>query len=75
LLDCTRLQTKDGHLSLLMQLIRLDDGTHVWVQRISRPAGDALDALDQDAAQQIEAAVRQLVLKDIARTSWPPPAN
>jgi DNA-binding winged helix-turn-helix (wHTH) protein/TolB-like protein len=60
-----QLQTKDGRLSLLMQLIRLEDGTHVWVQRISRPANDALDALDQDAARQIEAAVRQFVLKTL----------
>jgi DNA-binding winged helix-turn-helix (wHTH) protein/TolB-like protein len=64
-----QLQTKDGRLSLLMQLIRLDDGTHVWVQRISRPTNDTLDALDQEAARRIEAAVRQFVLKDVARTS------
>lgn len=64
-----QLQAKDGRLSLLMQLIKLDDGTHVWVQRISRPANDTLDALDQDAARRIEAAVRQFVLKDVARTS------
>ncbi len=64
-----QLQAKDGRLSLLMQLIRLDDGTHVWVQRISRPANDTLDALDQDAARRIEAAVRQFVLKDVTRTS------
>lgn len=64
-----QLQAKDGRLSLLMQLIRLEDGTHVWVQRISLPANDALDALDQDAARRIEAAVRQFVLKDIARAS------
>jgi TolB-like protein len=59
-----QLQAKDGRLSLLMQLIRLDDGTHVWVQRIARPAGDSLDALDGDAARQIEAAVRTIVLRD-----------
>ena len=64
-----QLQAKDGRLSLLMQLIRLDDGTHVWVQRISRPAGDTLESLDEDAARQIEAAVRRLVLKDAARAS------
>jgi DNA-binding winged helix-turn-helix (wHTH) protein/TolB-like protein len=64
-----QLQTKDGRLSLLMQLIRLDDGTHVWVQRLSRPSGDTLEALDQDAARLIEAAVRQVVLKDTPRTS------
>ena len=64
-----QLQTKDGRLSLLMQLIRLEDGTHVWVQRISRPANDALDTLDQDAARQIESAIRRFVLKDVARAS------
>lgn len=64
-----QLQARDGRLSLLMQLIRLDDGTHVWVQRISRPAGDTLESLDEDAARQIEAAVRRLVLKDAARAS------
>jgi DNA-binding winged helix-turn-helix (wHTH) protein/TolB-like protein len=64
-----QLQTKDGRLSLLMQLIRLEDGTHVWVQRISRPADDALETLDQDAARQIESAVRRFVLKDVARVS------
>ena len=34
------LQKREGQLSLLMQLVRLDDGTHVWVQRIARPIGD-----------------------------------
>jgi DNA-binding winged helix-turn-helix (wHTH) protein/TolB-like protein len=58
-----QLQTKDGMLSLLMQLIRIDDGTHVWVQRIGRPAGDRLDALDDEAARQIEAAVAAHILK------------
>jgi DNA-binding winged helix-turn-helix (wHTH) protein/TolB-like protein len=58
-----QLQAKDGRLSLLMQLIRLDDGTHVWVQRISRPAGDRLDTLDADAAAQIETTVLRVVLK------------
>ncbi len=61
-----QLETTDGQLSLVMQLIRLDDGTHVWVQRIARPAGDGLDTLDKDVALEIEAAVRRLVLKDSA---------
>jgi TolB-like protein len=47
-----------------MQLVRLDDGTHVWVQRIARPIGDPLDTLDGDVARQIEAAVRDFVLMD-----------
>jgi DNA-binding winged helix-turn-helix (wHTH) protein/TolB-like protein len=58
------LQTKDGRLSLLMHIIRLDDGTHVWVQRISRSPDDALESLDEDVASQIEKAVRRIVLKD-----------
>ncbi len=57
-----QLQNQNGHLSLLMQLIRLDDGTHVWVQRISRPAGDQLDSLDDDVARLVEDAVRRFVL-------------
>jgi DNA-binding winged helix-turn-helix (wHTH) protein/TolB-like protein len=63
------LQTKDGRLSLLVHIIRLDDGTHVWVQRISRPPDDALEALDEDVAAQIEKAVRRIVLKDGAQAS------
>jgi DNA-binding winged helix-turn-helix (wHTH) protein/TolB-like protein len=58
------LQTKDGRLSLLMHIIRLDDGTHVWVQRISRSVDDGLESLDEDVAAQIEKAVRRIVLKD-----------
>ena len=58
------LQTKDGRLSLLMHIIRLDDGTHVWVQRISRAPDDRLESLDEDVATQIEQAVRRIVLKD-----------
>jgi DNA-binding winged helix-turn-helix (wHTH) protein/TolB-like protein len=58
------LQKREGRLSLLMQLVRLDDGTHVWVQRIARPIGDPLDTLDGDVARQIEAAVRDFVLMD-----------
>jgi DNA-binding winged helix-turn-helix (wHTH) protein/TolB-like protein len=57
------LQTRDGKLSLLMHLIRLDDGTHVWVQRIARPLGDRLETLDGEVASQIEAAIRDIVLK------------
>jgi len=54
-----QLQTRADHLSLFMYLIRLDDGTHVWAQRIARPAGDRLDTLGGEAASQIEAALRQ----------------
>jgi len=57
------LQTRSDRLSLLVQLIRLDDGTHVWVQRINRPSEDRLDTIAADAAAQIESAVRATVLK------------
>ena len=63
------LQTKDGRLSLLIHIIRLDDGTHVWVQRISRSADDALESLDEDVAALVEKAVRRVVLKDGALAS------
>ena len=63
------LQTKDGRLSLLMHIIRLDDGTHVWVQRISRSPDDPLESLDEDVAAQIEKAVRRIVLKDGAQAT------
>jgi DNA-binding winged helix-turn-helix (wHTH) protein/TolB-like protein len=64
-----QLQTKDGQLSLLLQLIRMDDLTHVWARRITRPQNDSLDKLDEEAASQIEGAVRRLVLKDAAQAS------
>ncbi len=59
-----QLQAREGVLSLLVQLIRLDDGTHVWVDRIARPMGDTLDSLDADVARKVENAVRRLVLRD-----------
>ena len=63
------LSIKDGRLSLLMHIIRLDDGTHVWVQRISRSPDDRLESLDEDVAAQIEKAVRRIVLKDGAQAT------
>jgi DNA-binding winged helix-turn-helix (wHTH) protein/TolB-like protein len=63
------LQTRDGRLSLLMHIIRLDDGTHVWVQRISRSPDEGLESLDEDVAAQIEKAVRRIVLKDGVQAS------
>ena len=64
-----QLQTSEGRLSLLVHMIRLDDGTHVWVQRIARPLGDRLDSLGGEVASRIEHAVRQLVLKETVLTS------
>jgi DNA-binding winged helix-turn-helix (wHTH) protein/TolB-like protein len=64
-----QLQTREGVLSLLVQLIRLDDGTHVWVDRIARPIGDRLETLHADVARQVENAVRRIVLKAERRAS------
>lgn len=61
-----QLQTEDGKLTLLMHLIRLDDGTHLWTRRINRPSGDSLAGIGDEAADRIEAAVRHFVLKDKA---------
>jgi DNA-binding winged helix-turn-helix (wHTH) protein/TolB-like protein len=57
-----QLQPSKGDLSLLMHLIRLDDGTHLWTRRIARPGNDSLDGLDAEAASLIEAGVRAHVL-------------
>jgi DNA-binding winged helix-turn-helix (wHTH) protein/TolB-like protein len=70
-----QLEYREGQRSLVMQLIRLDDGTHVWVRRITRSPGDPLDTLDKDVALQVEAAVRKLVLKDAADVSSHPDAR
>lgn len=58
-----QLQVVANRLSLLMQLIRLDDGTHVWVQRINRPTGDELAGVDVEAAARIESAIGNAFLK------------
>jgi DNA-binding winged helix-turn-helix (wHTH) protein/TolB-like protein len=57
------LTKRNGRLSLLVQIVKLDDGTHVWVQRFSRPLDDALESLGDDLAAQVETAVRAIVLK------------
>lgn len=63
-----QLQPKDKRLSLLLQLIRVDDGTHVWVTRLNRPADEPLTNLDEEAAALVETAVRKHVLNE-ARSS------
>jgi len=57
-----QLQPSNGDLTLLMHLIRLDDGTHLWTRRIARPANGSLDGLDLEAARMIESGVREHVL-------------
>ena len=57
-----QLQPSNGNLTLLMHLIRLDDGTHLWTRRIPRPSADSLEGLDEEAASLIEAGVRAHIL-------------
>ena len=47
-------------------LIRLDDGTHLWTKRIPRPIDDVLDGLGDEAAAAVEAGLRQHLLTDSA---------
>jgi DNA-binding winged helix-turn-helix (wHTH) protein/TolB-like protein len=56
-----QLQRRAPELSLLLQLIRLDDGVHIWVRRLSLTAAE-IDAVDEQVAARIEAAVRRHTL-------------
>jgi DNA-binding winged helix-turn-helix (wHTH) protein len=57
-----QLQPRQQELSLLIHLIRLDDGTHLWTRRIPRPAADALQGLDEEAAALVMSGIREHVL-------------
>jgi DNA-binding winged helix-turn-helix (wHTH) protein/TolB-like protein len=57
-----QLQPRRGEVTLLLHLIRLDDGTHLWTRRIVRPAGDSLETLGDEAARLMESGVRERVL-------------
>jgi DNA-binding winged helix-turn-helix (wHTH) protein/TolB-like protein len=56
-----QLQTRAPNRSLLLQLIRLSDGVHVWVRRMPLTPGE-VDGADEQVAGRIEAAVRRHVL-------------
>ena len=66
-----QLQKKDAQVSLLMHLIRLEDGTHLWTRRlVHRPSSmghrqaPSLHGLDEDAARNAEQAVRQFAIRE-----------
>ena len=59
-----QLQPRKTELSLLIHLIRLDDGTHLWTRRIQRPAADALEGLDEEAAALVTSGIRDHVLRN-----------
>jgi DNA-binding winged helix-turn-helix (wHTH) protein/TolB-like protein len=61
-----QLQGEGPDVSLLMHLIRLDDGTHLWTHRIARPSEDMLAGLDDEAARMVETAARRFVLRDLS---------
>jgi DNA-binding winged helix-turn-helix (wHTH) protein/TolB-like protein len=56
-----QLQKRAPDLSLLLQLIRMRDGVHVWVRRMPLVASE-VDKADEQVAARIEAAVRHFVL-------------
>lgn len=58
-----QLQRRPPELSLLLQLIRMRDGVHVWVQRQAL-SGNQVDTVDDDVAARVEAAVRRHVLQE-----------
>jgi TolB-like protein len=58
-----QLQTTDTGLRLLVHLIRLSDGRHVWVQRINRPAtAEGLAEIEQQVLKDARLGVRTHVL-------------
>lgn len=56
-----QLQSDVEGLRLLVHLIRLDDGTHLWATRLTRPT-NALAGAEDEAASQLVAAVRERLL-------------
>jgi len=60
------LHANGNRLTLQLQLIRLDDGAQLWVQRIERRWGQSLKWVNEEAADEVEAAVRQFVLHERA---------
>ena len=62
-----QLQTRAPDLSLLLQLIRLGDGVHIWVRRLPL-TGAEINRVDDQVAQRIEAAVRRYVLSETVDT-------
>lgn len=60
-----QLQTTETGLRLLVHLIRLSDGRHVWVERINRPAtAEGLTEIEQQLLRETLAGVRTHVLGD-----------
>lgn len=72
-----QLQNHEGGLRLITHLIRLDDGTHIWVKRFDRPAGN-LDGLEAEVLSEVEAGVRLRIIEGVPKptpSSTPPPSR
>lgn len=62
-----QLQVTDTGLRLSAQLIRFDDGRHVWVKHFDRSADPAgLSGLEADVLAEVERGVRHHVMGDRA---------
>jgi DNA-binding winged helix-turn-helix (wHTH) protein/TolB-like protein len=60
-----QLQNDDAGLRLLLHLIQLEDGAHLWATRVVRPA-DQLEGLEAEAAEQLLVAVRERLVAPTA---------
>jgi DNA-binding winged helix-turn-helix (wHTH) protein/TolB-like protein len=56
-----QVQTDGDGLRMVTHLIRLDDDTHLWVTRVTRPPSD-LDGVEDIVAERLARAVRQHVI-------------
>lgn len=59
------LQSQEKGIRLLSQLIRLEDGRHVWVKRFDRADGN-LDGLEPEVLAAVESGVRVHMLGEAA---------
>ena len=64
------LRIHESGVRLLTQLIRLDDGRHVWVKRFDRAAGD-LNGLEAEILDAVESGVRIHLLGEAAPSPAP----
>jgi DNA-binding winged helix-turn-helix (wHTH) protein/TolB-like protein len=60
------LQSRETGVSLLTQLIRLADGTHVWVKRFDRADGN-VDGLEAEVLSAVEAGVRLHIIEGVPK--------
>jgi DNA-binding winged helix-turn-helix (wHTH) protein/TolB-like protein len=65
-----QLQNHEGGLRLIVHLIRLEDGSHVWVERFDLVTG-SLDGVEADVLREAEAGVRRHVMGEWSEPSSP----